>query len=42
MLEAIQDVQAELVLSSEGHVYLDDSFQACETISSNLFLLLFH
>ncbi len=36
MLEAIQDVQAELVLSSEGHVYLDDSFQACETISSNV------
>ncbi len=36
MLELMQDVAAELVLSSEGHVYLDDSTKASESVSVNV------
>lgn len=36
MQETAHDIQAELVLSSEGHVYLDDSSQAIETVSSRV------
>lgn len=37
MVEKTQNVRAELILSSTGHVYLDDSPQASEYLPQLLF-----